>query len=131
MFSHPKKITVAIIFFIALGFVVLDFIFGMSYSLTSKIQSPNGKFTIHEFQSLQDGDGHAPYGKILVVSRKSQLSSPDDGYVFFAGRCKSPLSSQWQGDNHISVRCIDGNKGEGPRTLASVAYGIKIDYTWQ
>ena len=131
MSSRLKKITAAVICFIALGFAALHFLSGMSYSLESKSQSPNGKLTIHVFQSLQDGFGHAPYGQILAISRKSQLSSPDDGYVFFAGYCKSLLSSQWKSDNHISVRCIDGNKSEGPRTLASVAYSIKIDYTWQ
>lgn len=129
--SCLKKLIAPVFCLVSLGLVALQFFSGMNYSLVSKSPSPNGRLTIHVFQSLEDGFGHAPYGTILAVSPKSQLSSPDDGYVFFAGYCKSSLTSEWQGDRHIVVRCIHGNEGESPRTLASVAYGVKIDYSWQ
>lgn len=132
MSSRLKKISATIILFTALVFAALYFISGMSYGLLSKIQSPDGNFKIHLFQSLQDGLGHAPYGRILALSPKSELRSPDDGYVFFAGYCtRSSLTVEWQSDTHIVVRCVNGNKDSGPRTMASVAYGIKIDYLWQ
>jgi hypothetical protein len=68
-----------------LWFAGRHFLAGMDYSPVSKGQSPNGKLTIHEFQSNLDGFGHAPYGKILAISPRVQLSAPDDGYIFFAG----------------------------------------------
>lgn len=131
MSSRLKRIFNVVIFFIALVFVALQFFNAISYPLISKRQSQNGMLTIHAFHSLQDGFGHAPYGQILVISRESHLSTPDNGYIFFAGYCKSPLEFEWQSDEQIFVRCIDGNEKQGPRTLASIAYGIKIDYTWQ
>lgn len=112
-------------------FAARYFFAGMEYSLISNSQSPNGSFTIHEFRSNQDGFGHAPYGSILVISSKTKLKLLDDGYVFFAGYCKSSPAYEWHGNESVSVRCINGNDGDGPRTLASVAYGVKFNYSWQ
>lgn len=131
MSSRLKKFSIAVICFIALGVTALNFLSRTSYSLVSKSQPPNRKLTIHMFRSLQDGFGHAPYGMILALSPKLELRSPDDGYVLFAGYCKSSLAAEWKSNERIFVRCVDGDKGEGPRTMASVAYGIKVDYSWQ
>ncbi len=130
-----QKIT-ATIFWCSAGVFALwlagrHFLAGTDYSLVSKRQSPNGRFTVHEFQSNQDGFGHAPYGKILAISPSARLRSPDDGYVFFAGYCKSSLAYEWHNNDRVSVRCVEGNQGDGPRTLASVAYGVKVGYVWQ
>jgi hypothetical protein len=87
--------------------------------------------TVHEFRSHIDGLGHAPYGNILALSIGPKIKNPDEGYVFFAGYCKGSTLYEWSSNETISVRCIDGNRGHGPRTLASVMYGIKVNYSWQ
>ena len=101
---------------------------GMDYSLVSVHPSPNGKLSIHEFKSLDDGRGHAPYGQILALSHGSKLTHPENGFVFFAGYCKEPLQFGWNGNENVSIHCVDGNREGGPRTLASVMYGVKVSY---
>lgn len=133
--TRLQKITSTIVW-CSVGILIIlfsgrHFLAGTGYSLVSKGHSPNGRFTIHEFQSNQDGFGHTPYGKILAISPQAKLSAPDDGYVFFAGYCNSSLAYEWHGSERISVRCIEGSRGNSPRTLASVAYGVKVSYTWQ
>jgi hypothetical protein len=133
--TRLQKVTVTL-FWLSVGIVLLwltgsHLLAGMDYSLISERESPNGKITIHEFRSNHDGLGHAPYGKTLSLSHGSKIKKPDAGFVFFAGYCKDPILYEWNSNETISVRCIDGNRGEGPRTLASVMYGIKVNYSWQ
>ena len=133
--TRLQKIT-ATLFWLSVSVVLLwligsHLLAGMDYSLISERESPNGKMTIHEFRSNHDGLGHAPYGNTLALSLGSKLKKPDKGFVFFAGYCKDSILYEWNSNETISVRCIDGNRGKGPRTLASVMYGIKVNYSWQ
>ncbi len=133
--TRLQKITSTIVWssvsILAIYFAGRHLLFGWDYSFVSKAQSPNGLLTIHEFQSIIDGFGHAPYGTILAISPKPKIRSPEEGYVFFAGYCQSSISYEWKDDKRISVRCIEGSGGNGPRTLASVAYGVNVNYLGQ
>ncbi len=121
----------SIVGILVIGLVGWALVAGTGYSLLSKSPSPSGKFTIYEFRSNQDGFGHAPYGNILAISPRAKLTAPDDGYVFFAGYCQSPVAYEWRDDANIAVRCIGGDRDAGPRTLVAVAYGIRLHYSWQ
>lgn len=125
------KIVLGFIGVLFVGFLAWFFLATTGYSLLSQSQSPSGKFTIYEFRSHQDGFGHAPYGNILALSPREGLTAPDDGYVIFAGYCQPPLVYGWRDANNIEVRCMGGDRDAGPRTLASVAYGIRLHYSWQ
>lgn len=97
------------------------------YAPISKLASPNGKMTIHEFTSMQDSLGHAPYGQTLVISRNSILLDPDKGYVFFAGYCR-PLQYEWRSDEEVLIRCKRVSSRDATQTLATLMYGIKVSY---
>ena len=95
----------------------------LDYHEVSKMASPDGKFTLYEIRSLSDGAGHAPYGTQIVLSRKNNLLSPNEGYVIFAGYCQSPISYAWINNNNISIKC---KTKEPARTEVSKAYGIFV-----
>ena len=133
--THLPKVT-ATLFWFSIGAVLLwligsHMLAGMDYSLISERKSPNGKMIVHEFRSNHDGLGHAPYGSTLALSHGKRIRSPDEGFVFFAGYCAGPILYEWNSNESVSVRCIDGDRNEGPRTLASAMYGIKVNYAWQ
>lgn len=135
MFSnHFRKIATALFvlftFLVILWGVGAYFFAGMDYPHISKQSSPSGKMTVHEFTSMHDNLGHAPYGRTLSVSSSKILLNPDEGYVFFAGYCRT-LQYEWRSDEQVLVRCDKGGGKEGPRTLASVMYGVKVSYTEQ
>jgi hypothetical protein len=104
---------------------------GMDYSLESELASPDGKMTIYEFQSLQDGQSHAPYGKVLSLAFRDKPRMPDDGYVFFAGYCSSPLKYEWVANDKIAVACNSPVGAKGIRTLARSMYGIGVELSNQ
>ncbi|MBI5890885.1 MAG: hypothetical protein HZB47_09435 [Nitrosomonadales bacterium] len=108
----------------ALGFVMDN----LNYSKGSQLPSPDGKKTIHEFRSNQDGVGHAPYGTTLSLSFGKTLAQPDDGYVFFAGYCKTPVSYAWLSNDKVVVSCELAEGEKAPRTLARLTYGIEIGF---
>jgi hypothetical protein len=104
------------------------FLTGLYYQLDSERSSPDGRMTIYSFQSLQDGLGHAPYGHTLALSRHGRIREPDEGYVFFAGYCVSPVQYEWKTDNRVFVRCQRGRDTK-IRTLATMMYGIQIEFS--
>lgn len=112
-----------IIFEIALN-LVLNYLMPRDHQLVSKKISPNSRFTMHAFQSHTEGDDHAPYGDILVLSRKDSLDKPSEGYVIFAGYCIPPLNYAWVTDSKIRITC---NAADAPKTVVSAAYGITVE----
>lgn len=103
-----------------------QYFFGsLEYSLESQLPSPDERHTVFEFRSNNDGAGHAPYGTLLSLSR-GPIHVPDEGFVFFAGYCKRPLSYSWQGNRRLIVRC-QSSSNEPIRTQAVLAFGIRIE----
>jgi hypothetical protein len=100
---------------------------GLNYSLKSQQSSPDGRKTVFEFQSHQDGRDHAPYGSTLSLSFDRSIHQPDSGYVFFAGYCKQPVTYSWQGNEKIVVNCQSSQKNKEPRTQAIRMYGIAVE----
>jgi hypothetical protein len=109
--------------------LVGKFIFsGIFYSVTSRQASPDGQMTIHEFRSHDEG-GHAPYGKVLALSRQSKIDRPEEGDVFFAGYCQGTLEYSWKDAKNIMVRCgLKSPADESIRTRSSIVRGIRIQY---
>lgn len=99
----------------------------MHYSLRSQQSSPDGRKTIFEFQSHQDGRNHAPYGRTLSLAFDKSIHKPDSGYVFFAGYCKQPLTYSWQSNGKIVVNCQSSKENTTPRTQAIRMYGIAVE----
>jgi hypothetical protein len=95
------------------------------FSLKGVTESPNGNYRIFDFQSSDDGSGHAPYGTNLSLTRNRHISSPDDGYVIFGGYCKTGARVEWKSDAHITVYC---EQVEPAKTQVVRAYGIDIEY---
>lgn len=93
-------------------------------TVVQELASPDGSLVIQEFRSNRDGFDHAPYGQMLVLSRKP-TRNPEDGYVFFAGYCQK-LSYAWEGMTRVNVQCL-GDDTE-PRTLSTQMYGIEVQY---
>ena len=104
------------------------FLTGMYYELDSERASPDGTMIIYRFQSLEDSLGHAPYGHTLALARNRKIREPDQGYVFFAGYCVAPVQYEWKSNTKVSVRCQRGRDTK-IRTLASVMYGIEIEFS--
>ena len=99
----------------------------LNYSQKSQQSSPDGRKTIFEFRSHQDGRDHAPYGSTLSLSFSQSLRNPDSGYVFFAGYCHPSLTYSWQGNEKIVVNCPSGKEGKTVRTQATRMYGIAVE----
>jgi hypothetical protein len=131
----PKRYQKFLLVF--LGFLVCTLVFwaagayffaGINYPHISKQSSPSGKMTVHEFTSMHDNLGHAPYGRTLSLSLSNTLlKNPDEGYVFFAGYCNT-LQYEWKSDDEMHIFCNQGGRKVGARTLASVMYGVKVAY---
>lgn len=113
----------------AMFLCLISFLFP-DYSLLTTKASPDGKMTISEFQSRTDGFGHAPYGTYLVLSREKKIKHPDDGYIFFAGYC-SEIYFDWRSNDTIFIRCISKSKETNISTLATLMYGIKVEFDTQ
>jgi hypothetical protein len=108
-----------------LGFRVLRHLLdGMDYQFVSSASAPDGRLVVTELQSSSEG-AHAPYGQHLVLSREV-VSTPDEGYVLFAGYCKS-VSYSWASNEEIIISC-DGGNAETIRTKSIRALGIEIKY---
>lgn len=98
---------------------------GDQYSLRSSQKSPDGHFSLFEFQSHQDGREHAPHGTVLSLSDHGSLGDPEDGHVIFAGYCKAALTYRWVDSQHIAVDCeLRGDRDL--RSLAHRAFGISV-----
>lgn len=108
-----------------------SFLSSLDHTLLSQQTSPNGQFTIHEFRSLSDRFGHAPYGLILVLSPSRTIQEPKEGHVFFAGYC-SKLVYQWTSDQQISVRCMTKAPVDPKlvRTLSTRVHGIAVQFAF-
>ncbi|ABM36326.1 hypothetical protein [Polaromonas naphthalenivorans] len=119
----PWAIIGAFILFQAAGYL-FD---GLNYSQISQQSSPDGRKTIFEFRSFQDGKEHAPYGTTLSLSFNKSIRNPDSGYVFFAGYCAQPIAYSWQGNEKIVVNCQPSTENRIPRTQAIVMYGIAVE----
>ena len=114
-------------FLLATSVVVgcLWWLLGDQYSLRSSQVSPDGRFSVFEFQSHQDGLEHAPYGSVLSLSADRGLDNPEDGQVIFAGYCKSALVYRWVDNQRIAVDCpVRGDIDI--RTLSTRAFGISV-----
>ena len=97
--------------------------YGMHY-LVSTESAPGGSLIVTELHSLSES-GHAPYGQYLVLSRK-QVTTPDKGFVIFAGYCNS-LSYSWISNTEIFISCDSGNS-DTIRTKSIRALGVEIIY---
>jgi hypothetical protein len=105
--------------------VGLWWLFGSQYSLRSSRASPDGHFSVFEFQSHQSGREHAPHGTVLSLTADSSLGHPEDGHVIFAGYCRPALAYRWVDNQRIAVDCP--NRGDvDVRTLSTRAFGITI-----
>jgi hypothetical protein len=99
----------------------------LNYLLRSQQSSPDGRKTVFEFVSYQDGKDHAPYGSTLSLSFKASIRNPDAGYVFFAGYCKQNLTYSWQSNEKIVVNCQSSKESKTIRTQAILMHGIAVE----
>jgi len=108
-----------------------SFLSSLDHTLLSQQTSPNGQFTIHEFMSLSDAFGHAPYGLILVLSPSRTVREPLQGHVFFGGYC-SKLVYRWTSDQQIAVRCVTKApvNPQLVRTLSTRVLGIAVQFAF-
>lgn len=115
------------VFFLGTTLVVAGFwwLFGDQYSLRSSQRSPDGRYSVFEFQSHQSGREHAPHGSLLALTPEHSLAHPEDGHVIFAGYCRPALAYRWVDNQRIAVDCP--NRGDvDVRTLSTRAFGITI-----
>lgn len=98
---------------------------GDQYSRRSSQASPDGRFSVFEFQSHQNGLEHAPHGSLLSLSADRSLGDPEDGHVIFAGYCKTALAYRWVDNQRIAVDCAVRGDGD-VRTLSKRAFGISV-----
>ena len=105
--------------------VSLWWLFGQQYSLRSSRASPDGHFSVFEFQSHQSGREHAPHGTVLALATDPSLGHPEDGHVIFAGYCKTPIGYHWLDNQRIAVDCPVRGSGD-VRTLSTRAFGISV-----
>ena len=109
-----------------LVYLLKPFVVGRGQSEVSNRTSPDGKHTVVEFKSYDDGAGHAPYGTSLSLSQKQTISGPENGDVFFAGYCQQPLSYAWRGNSTITVSCRATDK-PALLTHAVLVRGIRVE----
>ena len=94
------------------------------YNFVTSKQSSNKQYTIFEFESTSEA-GHAPYGRELVLTKKNSINTPKEGYVIFAGYCKS-LEYSWKTNSTIQVIC-KSNEKISIRTKVNKAHNINIE----
>lgn len=118
---------------VASGWLVLaELLPRLDYTQVSEQSSPDGQKRIVELRSQQDGAGQAPYGSLLVLSLGQSVQQPEDGYLFFAGYCRSPLGYRWLNDLAVEVHCQANAAVTSPVvTLAKRMYGIEVKFSEQ
>ena len=100
-------------------------LFGNQYSLRSSEASPDGRFSVFEFQSHQKGREHAPHGTVRSLAADRSLGHPEDGHVIFAGYCKTAIAYRWVDNQRIAVDCPLRADGD-VRTRSTRAFGISV-----
>lgn len=96
-----------------------------SWEQVSKADSPDGKFTLFEYNYFSDGNRHAPYGSYLFIKPSNSNKKPMNSYVIFAGYCSNDNLYKWASNTAIGIRCTASEK-DTVKTLSKKAYGIHI-----
>lgn len=124
-----KNLTITFLLLVIVGYglmrLAISAISDFDSNLVSSKVSPNGQYTVFEFESTSEG-GHAPYGQELVLTNKKNIKSPEDGYIIFAGYCNRPMTYSWKSNNAIQVVC-ESNEKITIRTKSDKAFDINIE----
>ncbi len=120
-----KNLIIVILLLVIGGCIVIKIasnsFLGVDYKFKTSKQSPSKQYTIFEFESRSE-TGHAPYGSELILTKKNTINFPKEGYLIFAGYCKS-LEYSWKTNSSIQVIC------ENSKIITQVkkAYDINIE----
>ena len=96
-----------------------------SWEKVSEADSPDGKFTIFQYNHFSDGDRHAPYGRYIFIKPGTSKKDPIESHIIFAGYCSNDNLYKWVSNTQIDVTCIEKEKNS-VKTLSSKAYGVNI-----
>jgi len=120
-----KNLIIVILLLVIGGCIVIKIasnsFHGLDYKFITSKQSSSKQYTVFEFESTSEAS-HAPYGRELVLTKKNSINFPEEGYLIFAGYCKS-LEYSWKTNSSIQVLC-ENNK---IITQAKKAYDINIE----
>ncbi len=120
-----------------IGIIVLSLLAGLglfalgmmmdqaSWKQVSETDSPDGAFTVFEYNYFSDGNRHAPYGTYVFIKLGYSHKNPIDSYVIFAGYCDNDNLYKWASNTEIDITCIASEK-DSVKTLSKKAYGINI-----
>ena len=81
-----------------------------SWGKVSEADSPDGTFTMFQYNYFSDGNRHAPYGSYIFIKRSSSHKKPIDSYVIFAGYCSNDNLYKWASNTEIDITCIESGK---------------------
>ena len=113
--------------FVGIGLLILSLIIEQdSWKQIAEKNSPNGKYTLHEYNYYSDKNRHAPYGTYIFLKPKDSNRKPINGYVIFAGYCVNKNIFEWASNDQINISCLV-KENDSVKTLSSNAYGIKIN----
>ena len=91
----------------------------------SEKHSPDGAFTLYEYNYSSDGNRHAPYGTYIFIKPSYSNKKPINSHVIFAGYCSNSDLYKWVGSTEVEITCIASEK-DNVRTQATKAYGINV-----
>lgn len=115
--------------FAGIGLLILNLIIEQdSWNQIAEKSSPNGKYTLYEYNYYSDKNRHAPYGTYIFLKPKGSSRKPINGYVIFAGYCVNKNIFEWISNDKINISCL-AKENDSVKTLSSNAYGIKINIT--
>ncbi len=124
-----KNIVIAALILIISLYVLfragLSYLDDYNYTKESSSASPNGYWLLTEFQSMSEG-GHAPYGQYLSLTRKSEINTPEKGYVVFAGYCDNTFGYEWKSDELVLIKCKP-DEGKNILTISKAAFGVRFE----
>ena len=127
-----KRIFKIIIFLLVVGIIGVAVLFtyldSFYWDKKSSMESPDGKFNIHEYNYMSDGDRHAPYGKYLFLQKSLSPIPGYKSYVIFAGYCDNSFNFSWVSNNQININCKT-NEPDSIRTYSNKAFGVRINVT--
>jgi len=126
MMKKLLKGIVVLLLLAGLGLFALNTIIDKSYwQQISEEDSPDGAFTIFEYDYSADGNRHAPYGTYIFIRPSYSAKKPINSHVIFAGYCSNKNLYKWVSNTEIDITCI-ASEEDNVRTISAKAYGINI-----